>query len=104
MAQRTLSTLEKALTYVDREPYRSMINRRVSALRLGIALTDLELDRAAALAELEAARSHDPVHVSRLHYLFAQAVIRTPGARRLIKMQMMSAIRRPAAKVFGATG
>ena len=104
MVHRTLSTLEKALTYVDREPYRSMIKRRASALRLGMALTDLELDRAGALAELETARSHDPVHVGTLSYLIAQAVIRTPGARRLIKLPMMSAIRRPAARALGAKG
>jgi glycosyltransferase involved in cell wall biosynthesis len=104
MLHRTLSTLEKALTYVDREPYRSMIRRRASALRLGMALTDLELDRASALSELEAARTHDPAHVGRLSYLIAQAVIRTPGARRLIKLPMMSAIRRPAAKALGARG
>jgi glycosyltransferase involved in cell wall biosynthesis len=104
MVHRTLSTLEKALTYVDREPYRSMIRRRASALRLGMALTDLELDRAGALAQLETARRHDPAHVSRLSYLIAQAVIRTPGARRLIKLPMMSAIRRPAAKALGAKG
>lgn len=104
MVQRTLSTLEKALTYVDREPYRSMIRRRASALRLGIALTDLELDRAGAVAELEAARMHDPVHVSGLSYYIAQVVIRTPGARRLIKLPIMRAVRRRAARAMGARG
>ena len=104
MVQRTVRTLEKALSYVDRDPYRMMINQRLASLRLGIALTDMELDRSSALHELRLARKHDSHRVGPFSYALAQALIRMPGARRLIKHPLMASLRQPAARALRVTG
>ena len=102
MIERTVRTLEKALTYIDREPYRSMIKKRLSTLRTGIALTHVELSARKAVAQLRRARKEDPSNLTTLRFFLARAVILTPGMRRLIKSSAFARIRRPAGKMIGA--
>jgi glycosyltransferase involved in cell wall biosynthesis len=101
MVQRTIRTLEKALTYIDREPYRSMARSRLAALRFGSAVTDPELGRAEALEVLRESRELDPSRIKNLPYAFAYAAVSIPGARRLLKSTPLTDARRALARTLG---
>lgn len=98
MVRRTISTLEKALEYIDREPYRSAVRKRLAGLRYGRALTDLTLEPEEARGLLRMSRSTDARRISVLSYALGRAVIDIPGARRAIKSGPMRAIRRAIAR------
>jgi glycosyltransferase involved in cell wall biosynthesis len=101
MVNRTITTLEKALTYVDKEPYRSMLRSRLASLRFAGAVTDLHLERGAALRELRSARSLDRRRISALPFAMGFAVVTIPGMRRAIKNALMSRARRRVAQALG---
>jgi GT2 family glycosyltransferase len=101
MVRRTISTLEKALTYVDREPYRSMARSRLAGLRYGSAVTDLDLERGKALEALRASRELDPSRISTLPYALAYAAVAIPGLREILKHGSLTRARRGVASSLG---
>ena len=101
MVNRTIVTLEKSLGYIDREPYRSMAKSRLAGLRYGAAMTDLRLDRNAALSSLRAARDLDPERISSLPYAMAFAAVSIPGARRVLKSGVFTTPRRAIGRALG---
>ena len=101
MYDRTLRTFTKALGYVDREPYRSAIKRRLAGLHYANAMTNLSLSSGEARRELELARELDPVRVSALPWVLGNAAVAIPGMRRLIKSPGLRAPRRAIAGAIG---
>ncbi len=101
MYARTLRTFEKALTYIDREPYQSAVRRRLAGLLYADAMTNLDLPPVAAREEIEVARKLDPDRISALSYSAAIAVLAIPGARRAIKSPVLAAPRRLIARALG---
>jgi GT2 family glycosyltransferase len=101
MIHRTITTLEKALTYIDREPYRSMTRSRLAGLRYGSAVTDLGLERSTALRTLRESRELDPSRISTLPYALAYAAVAIPGMRELLKLRSLTRARRGLASSLG---
>jgi GT2 family glycosyltransferase len=101
MVNRTITTLEKSLGYIDREPYRSMARARLAGLRYGAAMTDLRLDRNAALSSLRTARELDPERISSVPYAIAYAAVTIPGVRHVLKSRVLSAPRRAIGRALG---
>jgi hypothetical protein len=101
MVNRTITTLEKSLGYIEREPYRSMARARLAGLRYGAAMTDLRLDRNAALSSLRTARELDPERISSVPYAIAYAAVTIPGVRHVLKSGVLSAPRRAIGRALG---
>ena len=101
MVRRTIGTLEKALTYIDREPYRSMVKKRLAGLRYAAAVTNLDLDREAAIDSLKKSRELDPSRISTVPFAAAYAAVAIPGVRRLIKSASLSGLRRGIGRSLG---
>jgi glycosyltransferase involved in cell wall biosynthesis len=101
MLGRMEQTLTKALTYVDREPYRSILRRRLAGIRFAIALVGPELDRRQAAELLESARELDPRRVNGMAYRLGRAVVRTPGARSALRHPSLRLVRRSVGRVMG---
>ena len=99
MVNRMVKTLEKALRYIDREPYRSMASARLAGLIYGSAVTDLSLDRDKALESLRISRSLAPSRITPVPYALAYATVAVPGLRRLLKSPALM----PARRRFGRT-
>lgn len=101
MVNRTIRTLEKALDYIDKEPYRSMARKRLAGLRYSSAVTDLHLGRSEALSALRESRQLDPDKISRLPFAMGYAAVAIPGLRRLLKSSQLEFARRKAARSLG---
>jgi GT2 family glycosyltransferase len=101
MVRRTIGTLEKALTYIDREPYRSMVKKRLAGLRYASAVTNLDLDRQSAIESLRQSRELDPSRISTVPFAAAYAAVAIPGVRRLIKSASLSTVRRGIGRSLG---
>jgi GT2 family glycosyltransferase len=101
MVNRTTVTFEKALTYIDREPYRSAIRKRLAGLRYAAAMTNLRLTRQQAMAELEASRKLDPDRISSIPYAAAYATVAIPGFRNLLTSSSLLRMRRVVARSLG---
>ena len=93
MVNRTVKTLEKALRYIDREPYRSMASARLAGLIYGSAMTDLDLDREQALEALRTAHQLAPARIGSMPYALGLAAINVPGLRRLLKIPALRTAR-----------
>jgi len=93
MVNRTVKTLEKALRYIDREPYRSMASARLAGLIYGSAITDLDLDREQALEALRTAHQLAPARIGSMPYALGLAAINVPGLRRLLKIPALRTAR-----------
>ena len=101
MVDRTIKTFTKALSYVDREPYRSNIRARLAGLRYAAAIGNPDLPRQQAIEELKAARELDGTRISALPYGIAYAAATIPGARRLLRLAPFSAMRKKASAAMG---
>lgn len=101
MVNRTTVTFEKALTYIDREPYRSAIRKRLAGLRYAAAMTNLRLTRQQALAELVASRKLDPDRISFVPYAAGYATLAVPGIRSVLKNNALMKLRRAVARSLG---
>ena len=101
MVNRTVKTLEKALRYIDREPYRSMASARLAGLIYGSAMTDLSLDRDKAIESLRISRSLAPSRVTTLPYALGYAALSVPGLRRLLKTPPFTSVRRSFGRRIG---
>jgi hypothetical protein len=64
-------------------------------------MTDLRLDRNAALSSLRAARELDPERISSLPYAMAFAAVSIPGARRVLKSGVFTTPRRAIGRALG---
>lgn len=101
MLNRMVKTLEKALRYIDREPYRSMTSARLAGLIYGRAMTDLTLGRDKALESLRISRSLAPARITPLPYAMGYAAVQVPGLRRLLKSRQLMAARRRFGRSLG---
>jgi GT2 family glycosyltransferase len=101
MVNRTILTLEKALTYVDREPYRSAVRRRLAGLRYAAAVGDLRLTRQQAMSELRASRALDATRISSVPYAAGLAAVSVPGLRGILKTRPLQNLRRAFARSLG---
>ena len=101
MVNRMVKTLEKALRYIDREPYRSMASARLAGLIYGSAMTDLTLDRAKALESLRISRSLAPSRITPVPYAIGYAALAVPGLRRVLKLPALTTARRTLGRALG---
>ena len=101
MINRTIRTLEKALRYIDREPYRSMATARLAGLIYGSAITDLSLEREKALEALRTSRQLAPSRIGSLPYALGIAAVNVPGFKRLLKSTSLTGARRRLGRKLG---
>jgi hypothetical protein len=101
MVNRTVKTLEKALRYIDREPYRSMASARLAGLIYGSAMTDLHLSRESAIEALRTANQLAPSRIGPVQYALGYTAASIPGFRRLLKLTPLSPVRRGLARKLG---
>jgi hypothetical protein len=79
MAKGMEAVWRKALGYVDREPYRSVIAARLAECRFSAALSRDHLTKREALAQLTLARATSPDTISALRYAVAWLAVVFPG-------------------------
>jgi glycosyltransferase involved in cell wall biosynthesis len=91
---------EKALGYVSREPYRSLLAKRLAEDRFYIAVSRCGMSRPEALAKLASARTTSPETVSALIYAAGYAAIVLPGGSLLVRSQYLQAVRRFVARLL----
>jgi glycosyltransferase involved in cell wall biosynthesis len=91
---------EKALGYVTREPYRSLIAEQLAADRFYMAVSRCQMNVREALAKLNLARATCPKKVSLPAYAFGCAAIVLPGGSLLVRSQRLRFIRRFLASLF----
>jgi glycosyltransferase involved in cell wall biosynthesis len=91
----------KALNYVDREPYRSMLSRKLARVRYYLAISKDRMTRRESLAKLEQARQVCPSLISLPVYLIGRLLITLPGARHLVTAGGLRFLRRTIARAFG---
>jgi glycosyltransferase involved in cell wall biosynthesis len=101
MVNRTVKTLEKALRYIDREPYRSMASARLAGLIYGSAMTDLRLSRENAIEALRTARQLAPARIGSIPYALGYTAVSVPGLRHLLKMPGLTTVRRTFGRKLG---
>ena len=101
MVHRTVKTLEKALRYIDREPYRSMASARLAGLIYGSAVTNTRLDRTAALESLRTARQLAPTRIGSIPYALGYTAVSVPGLRQLLKLPALTTVRRSLGRKLG---
>jgi glycosyltransferase involved in cell wall biosynthesis len=94
MMQGREAVWNKALGYVTREPYRSLLAARLAHLRFYLAVSRDHMPRREALAKLELARSTNPETVSPLVFAVGWASIVLPGASALVRSSWLRPIRR----------
>lgn len=91
---------EKALGYVTREPYRSLIAARLARQRIYMAVTRNQMTKREALAKLALARATSPGTVSALAYAVGWATIILPGGAALARSRWLQSIRRDLARLL----
>jgi cellulose synthase/poly-beta-1,6-N-acetylglucosamine synthase-like glycosyltransferase len=91
---------DKALGYVTREPYRSLIAASLAHLRFLMAVSRDHLTKQEALAKLALARGTHPETVSALAYAVGYAAIVLPGGAALVRSRWPRAIRRGLARLL----
>lgn len=101
MVNRMDQTYTKALGYIDREPYRSMVAARLSKLKFGRAVSDPGLTAAERKALLASARALAPQEIPAVAYLLARVSLTVPGARAALQSPPLKAVRRVVGRGFG---
>ena len=101
MVNRTVKTLEKALRYIDREPYRSMASARLAGLIYGSAMTDLRLSREKAIEAFRTATQLAPSKIGPVQYAIGYMAASIPGFRRFLKLSPFSEARRSFGRKMG---
>jgi glycosyltransferase involved in cell wall biosynthesis len=91
---------DKALGYVTREPYRSLVAERLAELRFYSAVSRCQMNVPEALAKLALARATSPTKVSALAYAFGYAAIVLPGGSYLVQSRRLRSMRRFLASLF----
>jgi cellulose synthase/poly-beta-1,6-N-acetylglucosamine synthase-like glycosyltransferase len=85
---------DKALGYVTREPYHSLIAERLAELRFHMAVSRFQMARVEALATLARARAASSAKVSALTYAFGYAAIVLPWGSVLVRSRGLRPVRR----------
>ena len=84
----------KALGYINREPYRSLLAARIADWRLRRAIFKDHMDKREALEDVAFARSMSPTTISALTYAAARLLVIVPGGRYLARSQWLGTMRR----------
>jgi hypothetical protein len=90
----------KALGYVTREPYRTLLAKGLAESRFYMAVSLGRMNNAEALAELALARATSPKDISALAYAFGYASIVLPGGSFLVRFRRLRPVRRFLASLF----
>jgi glycosyltransferase involved in cell wall biosynthesis len=91
---------EKALGYINREPYRQNVARCLASVRFHQAIKQERLTTSEALAKLRLARAADPGLFSPLAYPLAWALIVLPGGRSLARSRRLGKMRQGLARLL----
>jgi len=83
----------KALRYVTREPYRSMLAAKIADWRLRRAVFENRIGTREALANLSLAKAESPETISALMYAAAWVTILIPGGRQLARLRCLGFMR-----------
>jgi glycosyltransferase involved in cell wall biosynthesis len=100
MDQGNEAVLNKALDYVTREPYRSLLAANLAHLRFHMAVSSDRLPAQEALAKLALARRTSPQAISAMKYAAAWVIVAFPGGRHLTRLPRLQAIRRTLARLL----
>ena len=92
---------DKALGYVTREPYRSLLADRLAEFRFYMAVSQDQMSTSEALAKLALARATSPEKISAMAYSCGYASIVLPGGSYLVRSRGLRMIRRLLASLFG---
>jgi glycosyltransferase involved in cell wall biosynthesis len=85
---------DKALGYVTREPYRTLLAERMAEFRFYMAVSRDGLNISEALAKLVLARATSPRKISALAYAFGYASIVLPGGTFFVRSHGLRTVRR----------
>jgi glycosyltransferase involved in cell wall biosynthesis len=91
----------KAMSYIDREPYRSMLSRKLARVRYYLAISKDGMTLRESLAKLEQSRQACPSLVSFPIYLIGGLLIVLPGGRHLVTAARLRFLRRAIARALG---
>jgi glycosyltransferase involved in cell wall biosynthesis len=91
----------KALGYVTKEPYRSMIARQLAQLRFHRAIAKDHMTTAESLAKLVQARSMCPEAISFPAYALGWITIAIPGGAAVANSPTLKAMRTAVARIIG---
>jgi glycosyltransferase involved in cell wall biosynthesis len=94
------AVMDKALGYVMRQPYRSLIAEKLAQKRFYMAVSRQQMNAPEALAKLALARVTSPGTISALAYAAGYATIVLPGGTVLVRSRRLRAIRRPLARLL----
>ena len=84
----------KALGYVTREPYRSLLTERLAEFRFYMAVSRDGMTTSEALARLALARAASSKKISALAYAFGYASIVVPGGAFFVRSRGLRTVRR----------
>lgn len=101
MLRRTEATFEKAAGYVTREPYRTSVFRRLARARTSAAWALPGLTTKERLDRIASARRESPDVLPTAAYLALLSILRTPGARSLLRTRLLSRLTRAIARATG---
>jgi glycosyltransferase involved in cell wall biosynthesis len=90
----------KALGYIDREPYRSLLAAKIADHKLRRVIFREQMGKRQALATLAQARATSPATVSARTYAAACITVVLPGGRALARLSWLVPIRRTMASLF----
>lgn len=90
----------KALGYVTREPYRSLVAAKLAHLRFYMAVWTDQMTAQEALVKLALARAMSPETISALTYAAGWITIVFPGGRYLARLPWLRPIRRLLARLL----
>jgi glycosyltransferase involved in cell wall biosynthesis len=91
---------EKALGYVTREPYRSLVATKLARHRFNMAFSKDRVTKREAWAMLDLARTTHPQAISAPAYAVAWASIALPGGTALVRSPWLRPIRRFLARLL----
>ena len=100
MRQGREAVWDKALGYVTREPYRSLIAAQLAGVRFFIAVSNGNLTKRDALAKLALARATSPETVSSLAYVMGWSKIVVPGMSALVRLPWLGGMRRTLGRLL----
>ncbi len=90
----------KALGYIDREPYRSLLAAKIADDKLRRVIFRNRIPRRQALAYLAEARAASPTTISARTYVACCIAVTVPGGRSLARLSWISPIRRTLARLL----
>ena len=94
----------KALGYITREPYRSLLAAKIADWRLRRAVFNEHMDTREALVNLARARAASPEAISALTYAAAWLTVTFPGGRYMARLRWLGSMRRMLAHLLQYRG